>query len=549
MDNYEPLIRKLKKAGSSQLEIATILNDIPLNGHSEEARKFLHDLFQEMPSGENIPAQGEDTLTDVGNCERLIKEHGEKIRFNYDRNLWLIYNGKYWEWDTNGTIIKLAKSSVRHIYHEAAEELDEKHQINLAKHAKASQANTRIKGMVELAKADLSLQITDLNKDVYLLNVNNGTINLKTGELQPHNPDDLISCFIPLDYDPASVCPKWITFLNRIFDNNQILITYIQKSLGYSITGCQDEQAFWFNHGPGSNGKTTLIGAVTDILSDYAVEIDPMAFVLDKNSRSGPNESLASLYNKRFAPATEVKTTMSLDVALVKRMTGGEMIRCERKFEHGYNFKPTHKLWLSGNHEPRITDTTNSIWNRLKYIPFNVSIPTEERVKGLRSQLVQEEGAAILSWMVAGCLLWQKEGLGEPTEVIDAIQGYRDDQDILHDFLLECCILNKAEKIGVSELYKSYVNWSKENDTTPLGKKNFGNRLIEKGLKTTPGHANKTMWQGVNLVNLVNLVNQKTESSQENKGRIETSEKQVNIFNQVNPLATNHEEENDDIAI
>jgi len=269
--------------------------------------------------------------------------------------------------------------------------------------------------------------------------------------------------------------------------------------MGYSITGNQDEQAFWFNHGAGSNGKTTLMGVIIDVLGDYASEIDTQAFVLDKQSTTGPNEALASLYNKRFTAATEVKTTMSLDVALIKRMTGGEQIRCERKYEHGYNFKPTHKLWLSGNHEPRIFDTTNSIWNRLKYIPFNVKIEDTQRIKGLRNILSRDHAPAILAWLVKGCLLWQRDGLDEPTEVKDAIQTYRDNEDLLHDFIDEVCLIKTSEKILVAELYKAYAKWAEDNDIKPVGKKTFNNLMTEKEFKSERGNYNKMIWGGIRL--------------------------------------------------
>ncbi len=490
------------------------------------------------------------TLTDVGNSERMVAIHGKKLRYNYERGLWLLYTGKRWEWDAGGEIIKLAKETARKVYLEAANEPDDNKREALAKHAKASQNNQRIKAMIELARAELAIKIEDLNADQYLLNCNNGTIDLRNGNLHPHNPDNLLTYYIPLDYEPAATSKVWHDFLHRIFEGNEGLISYVQKSLGYSITGCQDEQALWFNHGPGSNGKTTLMGIVIDILGDYATEIDPLAFVIDKNSRTGPNEALASLYNKRFAAATEVKTGMTLDVALIKRMTGGEMIRCERKFEHGFNFKPSHKLWLSGNHEPRITDTTNSIWNRLKYIPFKATIGEDERVKGLRNLISRNHGTAVLTWLVEGCRMWQSEGLGEPIEVKEAIQAYRESQDVLHDYLGENCLIKKSESIAVSDLYKNYMEWCKTNDIVAIGKTNFGNRVKEKGIDTQRGTANRLIWRGIRLltsdkkeeviknqaqkVTLVTLVTEKTERSQDNISCIGTSEKNDNRSNKSN---------------
>lgn len=551
LKQQKEILEKLFLAGESRESIIRRLNVLNLqNGDRNALELFIEELPDDTTSDGIYK-----TLTDLGNAERLIEGYGHMIRFNYERNKWLVYTGKHWEWDNGETICEFAKATSRNIYHEAAEENDDKERDNLAKHAKQSESNTRIKAMIELAQSSVPVKIEQLNRDQFLLNANNGTIDLRTGELKPHSPGHLITYIIPIDYIPDAYSELWESFLNRIFENNTGLIQYIQKSFGYSITGNQDEQALWFFYGAGANGKTTLTGVIRDIIGEYAVEIDPLAFSTDKNQRTGPNEAIASLYNKRFATATEIKTGVTLDVALVKRMTGGEQLRCERKFEHGFNFTPTHKLFLSGNHEPRITDTTNSIWNRLKYVPFNVSIPESERVKGLRFTLVRDHGPAILNWLIKGCLDWQTTGLIEPPEVKAAIQAYRDSQDILHDFLTERCLIQAGETITVKELYSDYKGWAENNDLKPVGKISFGNRLKEKNFTQYYGNKNIPSWYGIRTLTEMELVNyQKTsqeltlssvnvksvnrisESSQEISSRIGTFGKSINTFNTINTL-------------
>lgn len=496
----------------------------------------------ENASPEATESPLDDTLHDVGNAKRLIAKYGHKIRYNYERKKWLIYNGKYWAWDEGGEIVNLARNTSKSIYHEAAEAPNTTKAEALADHAKASQSNSRINAMVSLAQSDVSVTIADLNSNPYLLNVNNGTINLKTGELQPHNPDDLITQFIPIDYIPDAKGARFETFLNEVFEANQDLIGYVQRALGYSLTGDQSEQALFFNKGAGFNGKSTLYGIVGDILADYADEIDPLAFMVDKNAHVGPNESLANLYGKRFVTSVEVKAAMRLNVALVKRMTGGEMIRCERKFEHGFNFKPTHKLFILGNAEPRIDDNTNSIWYRLKYINFAVTFPEEKRDRKLREYIVKNESPAVLAWMVAGCLDWLKDGLREPQSIKEAVSAYRDSQDILHEFFFEKCVVGISENDLVSDVYKSYGEWENENgNKKPLGKKAFGDLLKERGYFTQPGHGNKTYWHGfrlktaIELVNLVNFGRQNQETFTNNLSCEKTSEKIANQINQINP--------------
>lgn len=541
LKKYQDFLFDQFMRGESRVVLITHLDLFDLkNGEKESLEKYITELPEYEP---DFTDPNYKSLTDMGNAERLIELYGDMIKYNYESGKWLIYSKKCWIWDNGDNIKEMAKLAARNIYHEAGDTDDEKYRNELAKHAKQSENNIRIKGMIELAQSAVPILIKQLNRDQFLLNVNNGTINLKTGELREHRASDLITFIIPIDYDENAKSELWESFLNRIFEGNGDLINYIQKSFGYSITGNQDEQALWFFYGSGANGKTTLTGVIRDILGEYAIEIDPLAFAVDKNARTGPNEAIASLYNKRFAAATEIKTGVTLDVALVKRMTGGEQLRCERKFEHGFNFTPTHKLFLSGNHEPRITDTTNSIWNRLKYVPFNVSIPENERIKGLRYTLSREHGPAILNWLVQGCLKWQSEGLMEPPEVKAAIQTYRDSQDILHDFLQERCLIQPGETITVKELYSEYKNWAENNDIDkPLSKRVFGDRLREKNLKVHPGTGNVQIWYGIRLltteekVNQVNQVNKNLESSQENYSRTETFEKKVNSLNLLNSV-------------
>ena len=257
------------------------------------------------------------------------------------------------------------------------------------------------------------------------MNVNNGTINLKTGELQPHNPADLITRVISTNYTPDATSDEWLKFLNRTFGNKKDLIAFVQRALGYSITGSQGEMAIFFCHGEGWNGKSTLLGACRLILGEYAAEVEPAAFMVDKNRGTGPNEAIASLYNVNFVTSTEIEEGQRLSTALLKRMTGGESLRCEHKFERGFNYKPRYKLWMSGNHEPEISDTTKSIKNRFKKVPFLFTISAVERVQHYEEVLASKYGEAILAWLVKGCLEWQQTGLGE------SVRSKRGHADIL----------------------------------------------------------------------------------------------------------------------
>jgi len=477
------------------------------------------------------------SLTDVGNAYRMLDKYGDQIRYNYERKLWLIWNTKYWEWDDGSEIMRFAQQIARSIYSEITEHDDEDTTKAKAKWAATSENNQRLCAMIAQTEPLVSIKIDQLDRDEWLLNCKNGTINLKTGKLQPHNPVDLITRVIDTDFDQDATSEEWIKFLNRIFESKTELITYIQRALGYSITGNQGEQAIFFCNGSGWNGKSTLLGVIRKILVEYAAEVEPSAFMVDKARGTGPNEAIASLYKMNFVTSTEIEDGQKLSTSLLKRMTGGESLRCERKFEHGFNFKPQYKLWLCGNHEPEISDTTNSIWNRLKKIPFTVKISAEERVKDYDTKLVKDHDEAILAWLVKGCLEWQKWGLGESPEVTEATQAYRDNQDVLHDFLSECCLIKGGETIPIAVLYKAYTDWCEFNgDKYFLGKGKFNSRLSEKGFIKVPGHGNKTVWRGLRIltedekVNWVNLVKQNSQSSLHEDNSSKVTENQLTLL-------------------
>ena len=501
----EEMIDKLAQAANADA-------DVPLP--REEVTKMREQYAQQAMG------TAHHNLTDMGNAERLIDKYGDKIRFNYERKLWLINNGKYWEWGNNGEIMEIAHKVARSIYSEITIEDDEETEKAKAKWAASSESNQRLCAMVAVAESMASIKLDQLDRDEWLLNCDNGTINLKTGKLQPHNPADLITRVIDTDYEPDATSDEWVKFLNRIFDNKTELIAFIQRALGYSLTGNQGEQAIFFCNGSGWNGKSTLLGVIRKILGEYAAEVEPIAFMVDKNRGAGPNEVIASLYKVNFVSSTEIEDGQRLSTSLLKRMTGGESLRCERKFEHGFNFKPQYKLWLCGNHEPEISDTTNSIWNRLKKIPFTVKISAEERVKDYDTKLVKEHGTAILAWLVKGCLEWQRVGLGESPEVKEATQAYRDNQDPLHDFLRDNFKIEASASHGVALTYTTFSEWSTANgDKYFLGKRKFNDRMTEKGFVKVPGAGNLLVWRGLRpltddeKVSLVRLVTQKAGSS------------------------------------
>lgn len=492
------------------------------------------------------------TLSDLGNAERFHAYYGDWCRYVPELNVWRVFDSTHWIDDENLVRMKYMSSmTVRKIYGEIEEIDDIQMRRDLAHHALKSESSERIKAIISILPTQNSINLNLHNWDTskYLLNVNNGTINLITGELQKHNRYDYITTLIPYDYSPDTECPLWHQFLNRATGNNEDLKTYLQRAAGYCLTGDTRKQIFFFLYGLGNNGKSVFTSTLRKLLGHYAIRVSTDLFMLkDKSSGNGHKEGLANIKGKRLVIASELDDGRHLAVSLIKDLTGGENIRADRKYQHEIEFTPECKLWLVGNHKPVIKDTTLSIWRRVKLVPFTVTIPTEDIDEDLTRKL-ENEYPGILTWCVQGCLDWQQYGLNDPESVRVATSEYRADQDILREFLNENCFISKGAVIYQSELYKIYKKWCEDNDFPHLGKRWFGERLHEKGITADRGSGNKATWIGLRIlsddekVNLVNYGNTFPETFLRDNSQEKVSGKDMSeltfSYETVNPKLTN----------
>ena len=436
-------------------------------------------------------------LSELGNAERLVARHGKDIRYCHEWNKWLIWTGTHWQIDLTGEVERRAKETIRAIYSEAAE-IEDEEKAALAKHAAKSETNRAISAMVELAKSEPGIPVLSdqLDSDIWLLNCKNGTLDLRTGELRPHNRKDYITRIIPTEYNPYADFEEWAKFLHRIMNDNAELISFLQRAVGYSLTGSTREQCLFMLYGCGANGKTTFLEAISDVLAGYA-QRTPTDTLLAKDT-SGISNDIARLKGARFVVASEVEEGKRMAESLVKQMTGGEKMTARFMRAEYFEFMPHFKLWVGTNHKPVIRGTDQAIWRRIKLIPFNVTIPPEERDKNLLNKL-RREMPGILNWAVMGCMDWQKNGLGEPEEVIKATNDYRSEMDVLTRFVSDCCTTATQRGTKSSELYKKYAEWSKDNGEFALSQTKFSTRMQEKGFNKT--RTNRGMvWEGIAIV-------------------------------------------------
>jgi putative DNA primase/helicase len=459
---------------------------------------------REVGGRPGVPPEESRSRSDLGNMDRLLSAHRDEMRFCKDTQDWYTFDGKRWA-RGQSKVINWGKQVARDIYREAAAIEDKDARAEMWKWARASESSQHIEAMVRLARSEDGIEVAlgDFDRDQHLLNCRNETVDLRTGEGKPHDRADMITRLIDIDYVPGERSAAWEAFLEQVLPDAETRAT-LQRAIGYSATGSQDEQAMFFVYGrEGANGKTTTLGACEDVLGPYAHECEPTVFMVKNRGDGGPNEDIANLRQVRFLVSTELEPGQKLSVGIIKRATGGERLTSNRKYEHAFTFKPEFKLWLCGNHEPQIDDTTTSIWRRLHKIPFNMVIPEGDRIKGLRDILSGQNGEAILAWIVAGAVdCFQGGGLRDSEAVLKATAAYRKDQDMLALFIEERCLVNMNAKVVGSLMFKAYQDWAMESGVRALQKQAFNTAMREKSFDDRRGTGNKPTWFGVGLLEM-----------------------------------------------
>ena len=416
-------------------------------------------------------------LTEMGNAERFIAQHGESVRYCKPWEKWLVYTGIRWERDEIMLVNRLAKETVRSIYREAANAETEEGRKALAKHAAKSESAAAIKAMLELARHEVPVLPDELDAHSHLINALNGTVDLKSGELRKPRREDLLTKLAGAEYHPGAEAPTWEAFLERALPSAE-LRGFVHRASGYSATGDTSEQCILINHGAGANGKSTFQETLASALGDYATRT-PTDMLMARRFNGVPND-VARLKGARFVAASETEEGRRLDEARIKDLTGQDTVSARYMRGEWFDFKPTHKLWLSTNHKPEIRGTDNAIWRRIRLISWGVTIPPAEQDRKLPEKL-RTELNGVLAWAVAGCLHWQREGLRAPEEVRRATGEYRAEMDVLAAFLREECAAVEGESTAATVLYEAYREWCGETGERPEKQRKFGERLKERG--------------------------------------------------------------------
>lgn len=419
-------------------------------------------------------------LTDTGNAEQLVRLFGKDIRYCSSLG-WLVWDGKRWKGDAGELLSRMGKATARYRYDEAKGiENDNVRKAALA-HARRSESRSGREAMIALAQSERGIPIRaeELDADYYALNVLNGTVDLRTGELRQHGREDLITKIVPVAYDPNATAPLWDAFLDRIFADNEDVTSFVQRAVGYSLTGDTAEQCLFICWGSGANGKSVFYSAISQIIGEYGQQARTETLMQRKNR--GVGNDIAALRGARFVSAIEAERGERIAEALVKQLTGGDKVRARFLFREEFEFTPCLKLWLAVNHKPIISGADYAMRRRLRLIPFPVTIPEGERDSNLSKKL-KRELSGILAWAIRGAVAWANKGLGEPAEIKTATTDYCDEMDELAAFLAECCEVGPGHTAQASGLYKAHKDWGLgSGEGSGLTQTAFGLMLGERG--------------------------------------------------------------------
>lgn len=475
-----------KPTNESQAQIIHLRNSI--DAELQAAKDFIE---REKPK-EKFP------LTDLGNVERFLQLFPDDVCFIPEENDFYFYDTKKWTRDLGGRRThELGDMTVRSLYQEARNETDEGMRKEIARFAIRSEHKNRRDAIFNDLKHRVVKSINDFDRDQWLFNVQNGTINLKTGELQPHNRLDHLMKISPVNYDADATCQLWMDTLRLFFRGNDDLIEYIQKLYGYTLCGVKNERLIVFLYGRGRNGKTTITGTPLKIFGDYAKAADVSTFTVSKYGRQAgaATEDVARLRGARYVRTTEIGASDKLNEKFVKDISGGDIITARNPYGRSFDFSPNFTLWMFGNEKIKIEGQDTGIKDRVKFIPLTFEIPRDQEDRTMRDRLYDEEASGILKWMVEGCLKWQADGLREPAEVVSATDDFFAEQDPVGIFIRDCCQSAETNSIKYSELYEAFTEFS---DVT-ISKQRFSKTLKDKGFSVEALGPNQKYVMGLSL--------------------------------------------------
>lgn len=440
-------------------------------------------------------------LSELGNAERMVLEVGADFRYVHKWRTWMHWNGRTWaREDGEATVFQATFDLIKRLQADAAEETNKAASEARAKWVQSCHKEITLRKTVELFRHQPGIPASDeeWDRDPWLFNAANGTLDLRTGDLHPFERDDMITNCANVAYDPNAICPTWEKFLTEILPGDDARLNYLWKAIGYTLTGSVAEQVFFFLQGEGANGKSTLIDTLRYVLGPYARTVMPETFMEAKPGAI--RGDLARLQGSRSVFATETQEGRRLDETLIKVVTGDAKVAARQLYTVETEFDPTFKVWMLGNHRPAISGTDHGIWRRVALIMFDVQIPPEQRDRNLPIKLMAE-APGILAWAVRGCQAYLEEGLKMPDSIVAAVESYHDESDQLGRFIFERTITASGDYVTVRNFYTAYKTWCEKIGEKPTSEKKMSQRMKSRGMGSVldPSRGKVMVFAGLQL--------------------------------------------------
>ncbi len=423
-------------------------------------------------------------MDDTGNAQRFRDAMGENLRFSHTDKVWYVWDGARWRFDDTGGIKRMADEMLDQMEKDLFGMQDPDAITAYKANLRRARSN---KGKEAMLKETQHLEGIPVLQDAFdkhkgLLNTPSGIVTLKDGKLQPHRKEYYLTRMAGATLDPKADCPTWLRFLEDITAKDKELMHYLQCMIGYCLSGSVREQCVFFLYGTGSNGKSTFVNTVRELLGDYAMNTQAESIMVRDRS-GGARGDLARLKGARLVTVSEPEEGMVLNEGLIKDMTGGEPLTARFLYGREFEYKPEFKVLMATNHKPRIKGTDFGIWRRIKLIPFTMQLPASKQDRNL-SEKLRGELPGILNWAIKGSLAWQKNaravGSGLPAcQAVDAaVEEYKGEMDRLKQFLDECIAERPNNRLQASLFYKIYYSWCHENgERFPITATKFGREM------------------------------------------------------------------------
>ncbi len=438
------------------------------------------------------PEAPQITDTDLANARRFAAQHGREVRYVAATG-WLIWDGTRWS-PNELAVHALAKATAESLFDEIRGAVDRSTAMN---HAKKSQSRRAIESMLWLARSEpeICARIDQFDEDPYLFNTASGTIDLRTGDVRPHNRDDLLTAISPVEFDHAAKCPLFERFLAQILEHDSTLIEYVRSWLGSLLAGDVSDQVLHFLYGSGSNGKSVFCEVLAQLLGEYAVTLPADVLILKRHG--GIPNDIARLRGKRAAIMNETTQGSRFDEAKLKDLTGGDTLTARFLHREYFDFRPQHRIVIRGNHRPAILGSDDGIWRRLRLIPFTVRITEDEKDPRLLEKL-RAELPGILNFALIGCMRWQREGLQAPPRIRAAVESYRAESDTLGRFIDDECEARSLAQMKAAPLYGAYRAFAERIGERWMSIRDFRSEMQRRGFD--PRHTNAgNVYSGLEL--------------------------------------------------